>query len=99
GVGVRCGDGGGGFAHQVSSTSAGIRTNSSCPSGFGRLTAFTRQPACCSVPRNGGWPLTFPTSRTDDGAKPAGTVTGDPSSWPITGSRVKCFLIVAWDFV
>src|SRR5262249_5191051 len=74
-------------------TSAGCTTNSSCPAGGGwSLISRTRHPRCSSVPRNGGWPVTFPSSRTAEGSKPGGTSTVSPSVCGSTGSSTRCSL-------
>src|SRR5262249_24795740 len=71
---------GGGGSCQGSSTSAGMRTNSSWPSGGGAsFSSRTRQPWCRSVPRKGGVPVTLPVSRTAEGSNPGGTSTWAPS--------------------
>ncbi len=79
------------WAH--SSTSAGAITRVSCPSvRAGRRTAVARQPLCCSVPVNGGWPTTLPVTRTAAASKPAGSVRRLPSASVRTGARsnVSC---------
>ena len=80
-----------------SCTSAGCKTNKSCPSArVGSLISFTFQPGCCNSPVNGGWPVTLPITRIADGSKPCCTVTCSPSVCGKTGSIVRCCLSACW---